>query len=61
MADHYGGKYGIPVLVSSKPAFGPVRERAKEMHIMLIDDVQSLSLKEFRAAIIKMIRNIEID
>ncbi|MBO4325835.1 MAG: hypothetical protein J5950_01015 [Clostridia bacterium] len=56
MADHFGGKYGLPMLVSSKPAFQPVRERAKEMHIMLIDDVQSLSLKEFRAAIIKTIR-----
>jgi hypothetical protein len=55
MADHFGGKYGMPMLVSSKPAFQPVKERAKEMHIMLIDDVQSLSLKEFRAAISKTI------
>ena len=57
MAEHFGGKYAIPMLVTSKPAFQPVKERAKEMHIMLIDDVQSMPLKIFRSAIIRSFRN----
>ncbi len=56
MAEHFGGKYALAMLVSSKTAFQPVKERAKEMHIMLIDDVQSLSLKEFRNAIARTVR-----
>ncbi len=56
MAQHFGGKYALAMLVSSKAAFQPVKERAKEMHIMLIDDVQSLSLKEFRSAISGTVR-----
>ncbi len=57
MASHFGGKYAVPALVSSRPAMEPVRERAREMNLILIDDVQSLTLKEFRSEIVKKIRN----
>lgn len=61
LAEHFGGRYALPMIVSTKSAFQPVRERAKEMHIMMIDDVQSLSLKEYRAAISKTVRGRQTD
>lgn len=58
LASHFGGKYAIPVLVSTKPALQPMKERAKEMHTILIDDVQSMNLKQFKSAIEKSICRI---
>lgn len=54
MADHFGGKYAVAMMVSSKETPEPVRERAKEMHVALVDNVQDLTLTEFRAAIRKV-------
>ena len=48
MAEQYGGKYAAPVLVSSEPAFEPVRERAKEMGVILIDNAAYLPLKRIK-------------
>ena len=49
MSEQYGGKYSIPVLICSEPAFAPVRERAKEMGIVLIDNLLNSSLKTLKA------------
>ena len=49
MSEQYGGKYSIPVLICSEPAFDPVRERAKEMGVVLIDNLINTSLKTLKA------------
>ncbi|MBO5077716.1 MAG: hypothetical protein J5584_09000 [Clostridia bacterium] len=54
MTDHFGGKYAVAMIVSSKETPEPVRERAREMHVALVDNVQDLTLTEFRAAIRKV-------
>ncbi len=54
MTDHFGGKYAVAMIVSSKETPEPVRERAKEMNVALVDNVQDLTLTEFRAAIRKV-------
>ena len=51
MADHFGGRYAVAMMVSSRETPEPVRERAKEMGVELVDNVQDLTLSEFRAAI----------
>ena len=51
MADHFGGRYAVAMMVSSRETPEPVRERAKEMGVVLVDNVQDLTLSEFRAAI----------
>ena len=43
---HYGGFYSTPALFSSGIASPTVRERAKEMGIVLIDGIRKLSLTE---------------
>ena len=48
MAEQYGGKYAIPALICSEPAFEPVRERAAEMGVILIDNVLNSSLKTIK-------------
>lgn len=48
MAKHYGGKYAIPVLVSSLDSFPAVAERAEEMGVLLIDHVAEKTLKELK-------------
>ena len=56
MAQHYGGKYGIPMLVTSRPAPDTVRERAREMGILIADNVEALSLRQFREALCGIIK-----
>lgn len=53
MAEQYGGKYSIPVLICSEPAFEPVRERAREMGVILIDNVINSTLKSFKSAFLQ--------
>ncbi len=53
MADQYGGDCAIPALICSEPAFGPVRERAKEMGVVLIDNAANLSLKMLKEEFLK--------
>ena len=49
MAKHYGGRYARGAIVSSVECQPNVRLRAEEMGIVLIDNVQELSLDEFTA------------
>jgi hypothetical protein len=53
MAQQYGGKYAKAVLVSSGKALEPVRQRALEMDVILMDGVYQHSLTEFKEEIIK--------
>ena len=53
MAEQYGGKTAIPALICSEPAFEPVRERAKEMGVILIDNAANLSLKSLKEEFLK--------
>ena len=46
---HVGGKYAIPVVVSTVPAFFAVSERAREMGVLLADDLHNASLKSMTA------------
>ncbi len=46
---HVGGKYAIPVVVSTLPAYFAVSERAREMGVLLADDLHTVSLKEMTA------------
>jgi len=45
MANHYGGHFAKAVLFASMRATPTVRERAKEMKILLIDNIQNTSPK----------------
>lgn len=47
MAKHYGGRYARPVIVSSVENLPNIALRAKEMGILLIENVQNMSLDEF--------------
>ncbi len=51
MADHFGGRYAVAMMVTSRETPEPVRERAKEMNVALVDNVQDLTLNEFRSEI----------
>lgn len=53
MAQQYGGKHAIPALICSEPAFEPVRERAREMGVILIDNAANLSLKALKDEFLK--------
>ena len=53
MTKQYGGKYAVAVLICSEPAFEPVRERAKEMGVILIDNAANLSLKMLKEEFLK--------
>ena len=53
MSEQYGGKYSIPVLICSEPAFEPVRERAREMGVVLIDNVINSTLKTMKETFLK--------
>ncbi len=43
MASHYGGYYATPMLLSSYGATPSVRTRAKEMKLVLIDNIRKMS------------------
>ena len=47
MAKHFGGKYAVPALVCSAECDSYLHVRAKEMGVVLIDDVAKLSAQEF--------------
>lgn len=47
MARHYGGRHARPVIVSSVENLPNIRLRAEEMGILLIENVQALTLEEF--------------
>lgn len=53
MSDQYGGRYAVPVLVCSEPAFDPVIERAAEMGVTLIDNVNDTPLKKLKEILSK--------
>lgn len=53
MAQQYGKDHAIPALICSEPAFEPVRERAKEMGVILIDNAANLSLKALKDEFLK--------
>lgn len=53
MAKHYGGFFSTPVLFSSGKASLTVKKRAKEMGIILIDSVSTLSLGAISARLQK--------
>lgn len=47
MARHYGGKYAVPALICTTRCNEHLHARAKEMGIILIDDIARLSAAEF--------------
>ena len=47
MARHFGGKYAIPVMVSTVENKPAIRARAAEMGVVLIDDVGKMTAAEF--------------
>ena len=47
MARHFGGKYALPVLVAATDSNPVLRVRAEESGILLIDNVGSMTAKEF--------------
>ncbi len=47
MAEHFGGKYAIPAIVTSVSSNKSVQNRAKEMGIVLLYSVASVSRREF--------------
>lgn len=53
MTQQYGGRHAIPALVCSEAAFEPVRERAKEMGVILIDNAANHSLKMLKDEFLK--------
>ena len=53
MAEQYGGKYAVPVLICSEQAFEHVKERAREMGVILIDNVLNTSLKSLKSSLLK--------
>ncbi len=48
MSKQYGGKYGVAVVLSTRKAIDPVVQRAKEMEIILIDNLADSSLNELK-------------
>ncbi len=53
---HFGGKYAVPMLLCTLPAPSPVRERAKEMGIFLIDNIKSRGEKSMAQRYAELIR-----
>lgn len=49
MANHYGGHFATPMLLASGAASPTVRERAKEMGIILIDRIRTMPYERFVA------------
>lgn len=49
MRTHFGGKSAVAMLVTTPKALDPVRQRAREMGVVLLDGAGELTLKEFRA------------
>lgn len=43
-----GGAYAVPMLVSTQPALSAVKERAKELGIILIDNVYATNLNDMK-------------
>ncbi|MBR3179140.1 MAG: hypothetical protein IKF49_06450 [Clostridia bacterium] len=55
MTKHFGGKYGIAMLLSTLPAQGSVKERAKEMEVILIDGIGHKNEKGMIARFTEMV------
>ncbi|HPW53172.1 MAG TPA: hypothetical protein PLI19_00135 [Erysipelotrichaceae bacterium] len=53
MAQQYGGKYAKAVLVTIAKAIEPVRQRALEMDVILLDGVYQHTLTQFKEELIK--------
>ena len=53
ITQQYGGKYAKAILVASEKALEPVKQRALEMDIILLEGVYQHSLSEFKEEIIK--------
>jgi hypothetical protein len=47
MARRFGGRYAVPAIVSTARHKQPIRDRAKEMGIVLLDEVHRLTLAQF--------------
>lgn len=47
MTRHFGGKYALPVMVSTAENTPAIRERAAEMGVILLDEVGKLTAEQF--------------
>lgn len=56
MTKHFGGKYGIGMLLSTLHAQASVRERAREMEVILIDGVNQKNEKNLIAKYTEMVK-----
>lgn len=54
MARHYGGRYAIPVLISTAESFPAVAERASEMGVVLIEQVAGQTLRELKETFVRV-------
>lgn len=52
MARHYGGKYAVPGLICTTRCNVHLHGRAKEMGLILIDDIAALSTHQFKEKLI---------
>lgn len=53
---HFGGKYAVAMLLCTLPASSPVKERAMEMGVVLIDNIRSRTEKSIIHRLAQMVR-----
>ncbi len=53
---HFGGKYAVAMLLCTLPASSPVKERAAEMGVVLIDNIRSRTEKSIIHRLAQMVR-----
>lgn len=56
LARHFGGKYAVPMLLSTLPASSSTKERAQEMGVVLIDNIKSKTEKSIVRRLTQMVR-----
>ena len=53
---HFGGKYAVPMLLSTLPASSATKERAQEMAVVLIDNIRNKTEKSIVFRLTQMVR-----
>ena len=59
LTNHFGGRYAVPMLLSTLPAPAPVAERAKEMGVFVIDNIKARDAQSTAARFSEMVRKSE--
>lgn len=58
ISKQYGGKYAIAMILSTVKSLAPIVNRAKQMGIIMIDDIANYSLNELKQEIIDRIEEL---